>query len=100
MPNVKYPNDVEGYGIAPLEAMYDGLPVVAFAVDALIESCREGGYLVDEADYDAYADQVHGYLNASVDEKNRLRDEARSYIRREYAWSQTGDTYLRIWDEF
>jgi glycosyltransferase involved in cell wall biosynthesis len=99
MPNVKYPNDVEGYGIAPLEAMYDGLPVVAFAVDALVESCREGGYLVPEADYQAYADQIHEYLNASDEDRNRLREQARVYIRREYAWATTGDTYLRIWDE-
>ena len=98
MPNVPYPNDVEGYGIAPLEAMYDGLPVVAFAVDALVESCREGGYLVPEADYQAYADQIHAYLNSPDASRESLRQEARDYIRREYAWSKTGDTYLRIFD--
>jgi phosphatidylinositol alpha-1,6-mannosyltransferase len=99
MPNVKYPNDVEGYGIAPLEAMYDGLPVVAFAVDALIESCREGGYLVPEADYSAYADQIHAYLTSPLAKKDTLRQQARDYIRRENAWSSTGDTYLKIFDE-
>jgi glycosyltransferase involved in cell wall biosynthesis len=99
MPNVKYPNDVEGYGIAPLEAMYDGLPVVAFAVDALVESCREGGYLIPEDDYQAYADQIHQYLHAPVEETESLRQEARDYIRRENPWSKTGDTYLRIFDE-
>lgn len=99
MPNVRYPNDVEGYGIAPLEAMYDGLPVVAFAVDALVESCREGGYLVEEANYEAYVARIHDYLNASGSEKDAMREEARTYILREYAWASTGDTYLKIWDE-
>lgn len=99
MPNVPTPNDFEGFGIAPLEAMYDGLPVVAFAVDALVESCREGGYLVEANDYAAYVDQVHAYLNAPAAERDALRAEAAAYIRREYAWSNTGDTYLRIWDE-
>lgn len=99
MPNVRYPNDVEGYGIAPLEAMYDGLPVVAFAVDALVESCREGGFLIEEGNYQAYADQIHSYLDSASEARERLRQEAREYIRREYAWSMTGDTYLRIWDE-
>jgi len=99
MPNVKYPNDVEGYGIAPLEAMYDGLPVVAFAVDALVESCREGGYLIPEKDYSAYANQIHKYLTSPLAEKDTLRQQARDYIRRENAWSTTGDTYLRIFDE-
>ena len=99
MPNVKYPNDVEGYGIAPLEAMYDGLQVVAFAVDALVESCREGGYLIPETDYSAYANQIHKYLTSPLAEKDTLRQQARDYIRRENAWSTTGDTYLRIFDE-
>ena len=99
MPNVTYPNDVEGYGIAPLEAMHDGLPVVAFAVDALVESCREGGYLVPEADYQAYADQIHAYLEGPDADRENLRQEARDYIRREYAWAKTGETYLRIFDE-
>ncbi|MEE2752972.1 MAG: glycosyltransferase family 4 protein [Candidatus Latescibacterota bacterium] len=99
MPNVRYPNDVEGYGIAPLEAMYDGLPVVAFAVDALVESCREGGYLVPEDDYQAFADQIHHYLTVPIDEKETLRQQARAYIRRENAWCKTGDTYLQIFDE-
>jgi phosphatidylinositol alpha-1,6-mannosyltransferase len=99
MPNVRYPNDVEGYGIAPLEAMYDGLPVVAFAVDALVESCREGGYLIPEDDYQAFADQIHHYLAAPTDQKNGLRQEARDYIRRENPWSKTGETYLQIFDE-
>ena len=93
------PNDVEGYGIAPLEAMYDGLPVVAFAVDALVESCREGGYLVEEANYEAYVSRIHDYLGSADSEKSAMREEARTYIRREYAWASTGDTYLKIWDQ-
>jgi glycosyltransferase involved in cell wall biosynthesis len=68
-------------------------------VDALIESCREGGYLVPEADYSAYADQIHAYLTSPLAKKDTLRQQARDYIRRENAWSSTGDTYLKIFDE-
>ncbi len=99
MPNVRYPNDFEGFGIAPLEAMYDRLPVVAFAVDALVESCREGGYLIPESDYQAYADQIHSYLGSPSQDREHFGSKAREYILREYAWSQTGDTYLKIWAE-
>ena len=98
MPNVRYPNDVEGFGIAPLEAMHDGLPVVAFAVDALVESCREGGYLIPEADYAAFAAAVHGYLQSSVAAKEAKQKEATAYVRREYSWRRTGDTYIDIFD--
>ena len=43
MPNIRVPNDVEGFGQTQLECMHAGMPVVAFAVDALTESVREGG---------------------------------------------------------
>lgn len=98
MPNIRYPNDFEGFGIAPLEAMHDGLPVVAFAVDALVESCREGGYLIPEADYAAFVRAVHGYLQASVSEKEARQEEAAAYVRREYSWRKTGDAYIDIFD--
>ena len=43
MPNIHLPDDVEGFGQTQLECMYAGTPAVAFAVDALTESVREGG---------------------------------------------------------
>ena len=98
MPNIAYPNDVEGYGIAPLEAMYEGLPVVAFAVDALTESVREGGYLVPEDDYAAFAERIRTCLDQSLEERQTLRETARAYVLREYSWSSTGEVYLNILD--
>lgn len=99
MPNICYPNDVEGYGIAPLEAMYEGLPVVSFRVDALVESVREGGYLVDGDDYAGFIAQVRKHLGLSQEARVALRTEAREYVRREYSWDRTGEKYLDILDE-
>ncbi len=98
MPNIVYPNDVEGYGIAPLEAMYEGLPVVAFDVDALTESVREGGYLVPESDYEAFAERVRSCLDLSPEEQRALRENARTYVHGEYSWTRTGEVYLNILD--
>ena len=50
MPNVHLPHDAEGFGIAPLECLYAGLPVVYFDVDALGESLRDGGFRVPPGD--------------------------------------------------
>lgn len=98
MPNIAIPNDAEGYGLAPLEAMYEGLPVVAFAVDALTESVREGGHLIPPEDYAAFTDCIRTCLNQSDEEKTSSRKAARDYVLREYSWSRTGEVYVNILD--
>ena len=73
MPNVATEGDVEGFGIAPLEAMYFGTPVVAFAVDALVEAVREGGWLAPAGDYPAFAGAVQGLLRSDPRGTRRRR---------------------------
>ncbi len=99
MPNVATPGDVEGFGIAPLEAMYLGTPVVAFAVDALVEAVREGGWLVPAGDYQAFAGAVHAFYDLTPDERGAAGEEARRYCRREYSWETTSSRYLQLFKE-
>jgi len=96
MPNIQVPNDVEGYGITPLECMLSGLPVVAFAVDALVESVREGGYLIAEGDYGAFVARVHDYLSLPDGGKRQVCEAAEAYVKREYTWEKTGREYLAV----
>ena len=96
MPNIRMATDVEGFGQTQLECMHAGTPVVAFAVDALVESVREGGYLIEPNDYQAFADQVHRFYALSPAEKEARRQEARDYVRREYTWDKTTDQYLDV----
>ena len=96
MPNIHVPGDVEGFGMAPLEAMFAGTPVVAFAVDALVESVRQGGYLVPAGDYQSFVDQVHRYYALSPAERAAKIAEAREYVRREYSWEKTAQHYLDL----
>lgn len=99
MPNVTTPGDVEGYGIAPLEAMYFGTPVVAFAVDALVEAVREGGWLIQPGDYQAFVDAVHAFYALSPDERNLAGQQAREYCVREYGWDTTSARYAALFQE-
>lgn len=96
MPNIPYPNDVEGFGIAQLECMHDGTPAVVFAVDALIESVRKGGYLVPPNDYQAFVDQIHAFYKLSPEERTKIEEEARTYVRTEYTWDKTAREYIQI----
>lgn len=96
MPNVPRDDDVEGYGIAPLEAMYCGTPAVAFAVDALVEAVREGGWLVPSGDYRAFADTVEAFYAMSPAQRQAAGQAARDYCRREYGWDRSASGYVDL----
>ncbi len=96
MPNVPTPGDVEGFGMTHLESMYAGLPVVAFAVDALVESTRSGGYLIPAGQYQAFADQIHAYYALDPAQRRAKADEARAYVRAEYSWARAACQYLDL----
>ena len=98
-PNVPTPNDAEGFGMTQLESMYSGTPVVAFAVDALVESVREGGYLIEPNEYPSFVDQIHRYYALPEREKEAKRAEARDYVRREYSWKKIEAQYLNLFEE-
>ena len=95
-PNIQVAGDVEGFGMTQLEAMYAGTPVVAFAVDALVESVREGGYLVEAEDYQGYVDHIHGFYSLTEEQREAKRAEARDYVRRVYSWDETAHHYAEI----
>ena len=96
MPNVPMADDVEGYGITPLESMHSETPVVAFAVDALIESIREGGWLVPAGDYPAFAARIHEFFALDESRSAELGREARQYVLREYGWDKSAREYAAI----
>jgi glycosyltransferase involved in cell wall biosynthesis len=99
MPNIRIPTDIEGLGLAPLESMYVGTPVVAFAVDGLVEAIREGGYLVEADDYRAFTNQIHAYYALLPEAREAKEREARDYVRREYDWQGTAEQYLEIFQD-
>ena len=97
-PNIPMPNDAEGFGMTQLEGMYAGLPVVAFAVDAVTESVRKGGYLIEPNNYAAFAEAIHQFYRLAEKEKQAKRDEASEYVRREYSWEVNASRYLEIFE--
>ncbi|MBN1984545.1 MAG: glycosyltransferase family 4 protein [Chitinivibrionales bacterium] len=97
-PNVPTPHNLEGFGMTQLESMYSGMPVVAFAVDALVESVREGGYLIEPNNYPAFIDAVHAYFALPEEQKKAKRSEAAAYVTREYSWEKTGRRYLDLFN--
>jgi glycosyltransferase involved in cell wall biosynthesis len=71
---------VEDFGIAPVEAMAAGKPVVAFRNGGATETVEHGvtGILVDRQDPDAFADAI-GHLQELRIDPARLREQARRF---------------------
>jgi glycosyltransferase involved in cell wall biosynthesis len=98
MPNLSLPDDAEGFGIAPIECMCVGLPVVAFAVDALSESLQGGAFLIPEGDYAAFAEAIHRCLDMDSCEEPALRTRIQHRMQNAYNWTRTKNAYLRLFD--
>jgi glycosyltransferase involved in cell wall biosynthesis len=95
-PNIFVPGDVEGFGMSQLESMYMGTPVVAFAVDAIPESVRRGGYLVKEGDYVDFIAQIHRFFELTEHEQQLMRQDASEYVRTEYSWVRAAKEYSQV----
>ena len=87
---------VEGYGIAPLEAMYARTPVVSFAVDALVEAIREGGWLVESGDYGGFAEAIQRFYDQPEERRRQDGEDARAYVLREYGWNTSASHYEEL----
>ena len=99
MPNIHLPDDVEGFGQTQLECMYAGTPAVAFAVDALTESVREGGFLVAPEDYPGFVEQIHRFFALGPAERTALGRQCRAYVQREYSPQKIAAQYLDLFTE-
>ncbi len=98
MPNIRVPNDVEGFGQTQLECMHAGMPVVAFAVDALTESVREGGFLIEPDEYAAFTAQIHAYYALDEAAREAVRQSCRTYVRANYTWDAAADQYMHVFE--
>jgi glycosyltransferase involved in cell wall biosynthesis len=90
MPNISIPGDVEGFGIAALEAGACGLPVVATNLQGLRDAVIYGvtGYLVGERDVEGFVSRIN---NLDLD-----RERIRSEIASRYSWTKIGRAYAEI----
>jgi D-inositol-3-phosphate glycosyltransferase len=94
------PSSSEGQGIAALEAMACGLPVVASAVGGLLTFVEDGrnGYLVPSGDVPALASRLIEILDDS-----RLRDRmgasACQIAKQRFSWPQTVADTIGVYNE-
>jgi glycosyltransferase involved in cell wall biosynthesis len=86
----------EGFGIAAVEAMATGLPVVASAVPGLSDVVGDAGLLVPPGDAGALAAALRRVVE-SEDLRNDLR--RKSLVRaKQFSIQQCADAYLSLYD--
>jgi glycosyltransferase involved in cell wall biosynthesis len=89
MPNITVADDIEGFGIAIIEAGSCGLPVVASNLqgikDAVID--KKTGYLVDEGDIDGFQGRIKSMNLDKVD--------IRSYVNARFNWATIYRSYQK-----
>ena len=89
MPNIERPNDVEGFGIAAIEAGICGLPVVASNLQGLRDAVSDGktGYLVTPGDPRGFIDCI-----MSMDLK---KESVREIVDQTFNWATIGRRYYQ-----
>lgn len=84
-----YPSLYEGFGLPPLEAMREGIPVVASDVAALKEVIGEAALLVSPQDSDALAQAMWDVLDQpGLSQQLEIRGRQRSA---QFTWGKTGE---------
>lgn len=92
------PSIVEPYGIAVLEAMTCGKPVVGTRVGGMLDTVREGetGFLVGSMDSDALAERIIMLSDPGLCEV--FGQTARKRMEDEFDWKYIADEYLEVID--
>jgi glycosyltransferase involved in cell wall biosynthesis len=90
MPNVRVDGDVEGFGIAALEAGSCGLPVVASNIQGIRDAIMDGqtGYLVGEKD-------IEGYIHR-IETMDLSRESVRSIVIKTFCWQKIYERYRGV----
>ncbi|HLE47199.1 MAG TPA: glycosyltransferase, partial [Candidatus Thermoplasmatota archaeon] len=92
-----HPARFEAFGLAPLEAMAMGAPVIATRVGGLPEVVGDAGLLVDPDDPKGLAHAVH-QMRSDPDQRKR-HIEAAAAQAKAYHWTPVALKLLRIYEQ-
>jgi glycosyltransferase involved in cell wall biosynthesis len=93
-----FPSTYEGFGLVVLEAMSQGLPVIATPVGCVPDVIRTGdnGVIVPPRDVDALADAVRRLMNAP-EERDRIGARAAATVA-SMTWRRTAERTIAIYN--
>jgi len=100
-PNIPIQNDMEGFGIAVIEATSAGRPVVASALEGLKDAIadKENGILVPPENAAAFQNAIRELLQ-NTDERLLLGKRAKIYTEEHYHWKRIAAEYVEALNRF
>lgn len=96
-PNVRVPDDIEGFGLVVLEAGLHARPVVASRLEGLKDAVIEGknGVLLDPENSELYIRTIEKLLENPAELKAMGRS-TRNFVLYNCSWQQVASRYLQI----
>ena len=96
-PNIKVDGDMEGFGIAVLEANTYGLAVLGSKLEGLKDSITENqnGWLLEPGNATAYAQKITELTKHPINIQ-QAGDKAKRFCLQHFSWERIADQYLEI----
>jgi glycosyltransferase involved in cell wall biosynthesis len=96
MPNIAVPGDVEGFGIAALEAGCAGLPVIASDLEGIRDAVTDGenGFLIPPGNPRRFAAAIEMLLT-NERKRQEAGERARKFTAEHYSWDTSARRYLQ-----
>jgi len=93
------PSIWEGYGMAIIEAQYNGLPVIASEIGGIVEIIKDGvnGYLVPPKNINMLANRIKQLLEDS-ELRYSMGKMGKNMIDKDYNWEKAGELFHAIID--
>ncbi|MCW1888746.1 MAG: glycosyltransferase family 4 protein [Candidatus Moranbacteria bacterium] len=94
-PNIPVPGDMEGFGIAVIEAALLGRPVIASELEGLKDAIipNENGLLVPPLDTEAWRQAILE-LSQSQEKRLLMSQKAHSYTQNTFHWQRVSELYI------
>ena len=96
-PNIKVDGDMEGFGIAVLEANANGLAVLGSNLEGLKDSITENqnGWLLKPGNAIAYAQKIT-QLSMHPIKMQQAGDKAKRFCHQHFSWDRIAEQYLEV----
>lgn len=97
MPNIRIPGDIEGFGIAQLEAASVGLPVVSADLEGIRDAISSGknGILIAPGNAEMFSDVINELLSNPA-HCAKLGMASRTFTLENFSWDDIAEKYLSV----